>query len=206
MSYADLAEKLKSVGKQLAAESSALDGKKLAASAGALKRALDRFSRDLETLTAGNDPAIAEFGELIQAPAARKHLDLDSLKRLAKEILGKTVPAKKEETALAYKKRLIEAIDTPKLAAKALKALREFLADSAVAAPQIKNEEALLAELYRIGGLDDTEIEATARLRDEKLLRALAAAARIRVRETSSLDKIRRDVVQFAKRAHKNLG
>lgn len=208
MSYTELADQLKTLGKRLATESKELSGKRVAESAGLLKRALERFARELDSAAAGEDPDLNDFSQLLKNPSLRKHLDLDGLKQVAKDVLGRAFPSRKDETAGEYRKRLVEHISENGSGTKAVKKLREFLAEAASPAPQMKNHDALLAEIYRIGGLEEAEIEAefTTRLRDERMLRALATAARLRVRENSSIEKIRRDLIRFAKRARRNIG
>lgn len=206
MSYRRLAEGLKQVSERVLAHEADLQGTKLAAAAEKLEAALLKFRALLDDGLRGFDPAAVALRDRIESEAARRLLDPKTLRLLAKKATGKALTLKATDAPREQRQRFIEAAVKLGRVEAATAALQALLAGAARPAPDPADRDQVLAELWRLGTLDEAELEVEkARLLDNAaLLKAMAGYAYVKVTARTAPKTMFASLVKFARRVQAN--
>jgi hypothetical protein len=206
VSYGDLAVRLKQAAETVGRHEASLQGVKLASAAEKLDAALSRFMALVQDSLRGIDPAAIALRDLLASEEARRLLDAKSLKLLAKQASGKPLTLKATDAADDHRRRFLEAMVKLGRVEDGTAKLRALLADASRPAPDPADREKVLADLWRLGTLGETELEVEkARLiANVPLLRAMAGYAYVKVTARSAPKTIFANLVKFARRVAEN--
>ncbi len=209
MNHRDLAERLKKLSKELKQNSELLAGTEFVREASRFTTHLRRFETKVESAVDVNDPDLAMLKELLASPSAKKQLDVKTLRKLHRDVIGKGVALPADAPWRKHKEAFLQAASQGRYCAKAVAGIRALQSATArnAAVSKVDEETKLIRELDRLGGLTDLEMaeEMNGSLSKEPWVDKLAAAARLRIRPTATLPKKVEAVLRFARRARANL-
>jgi hypothetical protein len=207
VSYETLAVTLEGIGKRLRQHAAHVEGAKLAAAAEKLESAATKFAALLDGALRGFDPDTVALRELLESASARESLDAKALKLIAKKSTGKALTLKAADTPQDARARLLDLAAKQAKAADVARAVRDYLDGIAAPGPEATNREAVLAEVWKLGKLSGPDLElAKERLvRNEALLRAMAAFTFVKTTPRSKPAAIFAALVKFAKRVNENV-
>lgn len=206
MSYRTLADNLFSTAENLRLHGESLSGPKLAASAEKLANALARFDTLVRDARRGEDPEAIALRDLLETEVVRERLDGKTAKLLLKKAAGKSLPLKKDEAPQDLRRRFLEAALKAELAGKVLVAVRAHIERMTRPLPPPGDREQVLAELWRLASLDETDlaVERERLFADPALLRAMAGYAFIKLTAKTTEKSIFNALVKFARRVREN--
>ncbi len=206
MSYARLEQELRRVADALREHEPRLEGAKLAAAAARLDAALLKFSGLLDDLLRACDPAVDALRRLLADDEARRLLDAKALKAIFKQATGKALTLKAGEGREADERRFVEGAVKQGRVAQALSELRARLDEAARPAPDARDREAVLKELWALGRLDEAalELRKPRLLADVELLHAMAGHAYVKFTPRTSPKTLLANLVKFARRVNEN--
>jgi hypothetical protein len=206
VSYTRLAELLTRAGQAIATNEDALQGTKLAAAAEKLEPAVNKFMALLGEALRGVDPSVVALRDLLETEPVQRVLDVKTVKILAKKLSGKALTLKATDTASDRRRRFLDAMVKHGRTEEACVGLRAALSGLARPAPDPENRDAVLAELWRLGTLSDTELEmeTTRYVENPSLLRAMAGYAYVKVTAKSAPKTIFANLLKFARRVQEN--
>jgi hypothetical protein len=206
VSYERLADQLEDTARRLRARPEALSGVPLARAAEKVGSSLTTFIKVLDAALKGSDPDVVALREYLETGEARTALDPAGVKALSKQVLGKAVTVKKTDTPEDLRRRLVEAAVKAGCAGSALTAARTYVAGRLRPSADPADRQAVLQELWRLGGLsgDALEVEKARLLEDRDLLFAMASYAHIRTTAKSSPKTVLTKLLQFARRVEEN--
>jgi hypothetical protein len=206
VSYRSLADDLLRVAEAIREHEGGLEGTQLAAAAERLRAALRRFDTLLKNSLRGEDPAVAVLRSLLETPAARTALDDKVLRLLVKKHTGRTLSLKRGDTPGDRRRRFADAIVKAGRAEEAAVAIRAYLDRATLPAPQPEDRERVLEELWRLASLDEFALAVAQQrlLGDERLLRAMAGYAFIKVAPRSRPKSIFAALLKFSRRVREN--
>jgi hypothetical protein len=206
MSYRTLAENLQSTADNLFVHETSLNGPKLAASAEKLANALSKFDSLVRDVLRGEDPEAIALRDLLETEAVRERLDGKTAKLLLKKAAGKSLSLKKDDTPQDLRRRFLEAAIKAELAGQTLIAVRAHIERMTRPLPPPGDRDQVLAELWRLAGLDETDlaVERERLFADPALLQAMAGYAFIKLTAKSTDKSIFNALVKFARRVREN--
>lgn len=207
MSYETLATLLETIAHRLQKQAGHLTGTKLASQAGKLESAAARFNKDLDASLRGFDPEALALRELMESDAGRAALDAGALKQLAKKATGKSVTVKKTDEPQDARARLVDQAIKLGRVPETLAAVTRHLEASAAPEPPLDNRDAMLERVWELGRLDgpDLNLAKSSLLKNEKVLRAMAAFTHIRTTPRSTPASMFTAIVKFARRVNENV-
>jgi hypothetical protein len=206
VSYERLAQQLEDAARRLRSRPEALSGVPLARAGEKLQASLTAFVRALEGALRGTDPDVVELRTLLETPEARASLDAAGIKAVTKRAFGKAVTIKKTDTPEDLRRRVVETAVKQGKAGDALQAVRFWISERGRPSTDHTDREAVLAALWRLGGLapDALEIEKIRLLENRPLLFAMAAHAYIKTTAKSAPRTVLTKVLKFAQRVEEN--
>lgn len=206
MSYERLAEQLADAARRLRARPEALAGVPLARAAEKVQAALAALLKGVDAALRGTDPDVVALRDYVETAEARQWLDTAGMKAVTKQAFGKALTAKKTDTAADLRRRLVDAAVKLGKAGAALAAARAFVAGRTRPAADPVDRQAVLNELWGLGGLsgDALDVEKLRLLENRPLLFAMASHAHIRITAKSSPKAVLTKVLQFARRVEEN--
>jgi hypothetical protein len=206
VSYRALADDLQRVAAAIRGHEGALQGTQLASAAERLHTALRKFDALLKADLRGVDPAAGVLRDLLETPAARDALDGKLLRLLGKKHTGRTLSLKKDDTPGDRRQRFYDTMVKAGRAAEAAVAIRAYLERATLPAPPPGDRERVLEELWRLANLDEFALAVAQQrlLEDEKLLRAMAGYAFIKISPRSRPKSIFAALLKFSRRVKEN--
>jgi len=206
VSYRELAYQLRRTAETVTRHEASLQGPKLASAAEKLEGTLSKFAAVLQDSLRGVDPAAIALRDLLETEPARRILDAKTLKVLAKGASGKALTLKASDSAADQRRRFLEAVVKLGKVDEATVALKGLLAGASRPAPDPGDREKVLAELWRLGTLEeaDLEVEKARLLGNPSLLRAMAGYAYVKVTAKSAPKTIVANLLKFARRVQEN--
>lgn len=206
MSYRMLAENLHGTAESLRLHEASLSGHKLAASAEKLATALAKFDTLVREALRGEDPEAIALRNLLETEAVRERLDGKTAKLLLKKAAGKSLPLKKDDTPQDLRRRFLEAAIKAELVGQTLVTVRVHIERITRPLPPPGDRQQVLAELWRLAGLDETElaVEQERLFADPALLRAMAGYAFIKLTAKTTDKSIFNALVKFSRRVREN--
>lgn len=203
MSYPDLARHLDQLSDQLKRHGARLEGAALAKAAATLEKALSAFGKKLEAALRGADPSLEAIEQLLKSPA-KKLIKVPVWQKLLREVHQVRGA---EGTAAQLQKHFIKLCRERGNGEAAFHVLDRQVKGLAVpAAPVPKEKAALQAEFLRLGGLaeEDAMVELALRWKTPAL-KALARHNAIPVAEGAKRERLEREILAYARRAHSNI-
>jgi hypothetical protein len=206
VSYERLAYELEDAARRLRVRPEALSGVPLARAAEKVRASLTAFAKALDVALRGSDPDVVALRDYLETPEARAALDPAGVKALSKQAFGKAVTVKKTDTAEDLRRRLVENAVKAGRAGEVLTLGRAYIAGRLRPAADPADRQAVLQELWRLGGLspDALEVEKARLLENRDLLFAMASYAHIRTTAKSAPKGVLTKLLQFARRVEEN--
>jgi hypothetical protein len=206
VSYERLAGQLEEIARRLRSRPEALAGLPLARAAEKVQAALAPFVKAVDAALRGADPDVVALRDWLESAEARVVIDAAGVKAVSKGALGKAVTVKKTDTAEDLRRRLLESAVKAGRAGEVLTAARAFVSVRARPAADPSDRQAVLNELWRLGGMsgDGLEVEKLRLLECRELLFAMASYAHIRTTAKSTPKAVLTKVLQFARRVEEN--
>lgn len=204
MSYTTLAQRLNALAGLLETHASRLEGAAMAKAATSFSKALATFEKRVEANARGNDPDIEDIKRLSSGPA-KKLLKPAVWQKLLRETFSRRIG---EGTSAQLSKEFIRLASESGRAADARAALDRTIRELSVPVLAIPKEKALLqAEFLRIGGLTEEEalVEFSTRWKKLTDLKNLAKHNAIVLPNEVKRDRIEREILHYARRAHSNV-
>ncbi len=202
MNYSELSEKLSQVAARVAKQASKIEGNDLARSARRLEREADRFAEALDSFLSSRKSGELMLETLLRSPSAKRHLTLDLLSRMLREIAGKRMKA---DDLSAAKREFVEVVHRENCAERSTKRLREQLADASRVASGGKHKIGLQQEFIRLGRLADDEFAGEIGRRTFGELRRLAEANGLRFTDKTSKQRLILMIRRYGQRAALNI-
>ena len=200
MSYQLLAPRLAAVGAQLERHAASLKGAEPAKIATALGTQLSKLEKLLAVGASQDTPEMRRLGDLLNELGAE--VPAVAWAALAKQ-LGLKLP--KTATPAARHEKFLDAVAKTGTAAAAVAWFEHFAQLTQRPAADLSSEEALRAEIRRLGAgtPEQIELELETSFTDPQV-RALAAAAGLRVTAKSTRKKLLPDLIHYLRRHHLN--
>lgn len=202
MNYSDLAEKLLHLSERLQKHSAKIEGDALARTARKISHEADRLEAALDSFLASRKSGELLLENLLRSPAAKKHLSVDALRKILRDVTDKRL--KSEELAPA-RREFIEVVHNRGEAEHATKELKKFFADSAQVHSGGKEKAALQREFIQLGSLADDEFGEEIARRTFGELRRLADANGIRFTDKTTKPRLILLVRRYSLRAALNI-
>jgi hypothetical protein len=202
MNYSDLAQKLLDLAQRLEKHSAKIEGDAVARPARKISYEADRLEAALEGFLASRKSGELILETLLRSPAAKKHLSVDVLRKILREVTNKRL---KSEDLAAAKREFIEVVHSQERAEQATKALRKFFEHSAHVESGGKEKAALQQEFILLGSLIDEEFTKEIAKRTFGELRRLAATNGIRFTDKTTKPRLILLVRRYSQRAALNI-
>jgi hypothetical protein len=202
MNYSDLAQKLLHLAERLEKHSAKIEGDAVARSARKISYEADRLAAALESFLASRKSGELILETLLRSPAAKRHLSVDVLRKILREVTDKRL---KSEVLPAAKREFIEVVHNQEEAEQAVKALKKFFAHSAQVQSGGKERAALQQEFIQLGRLTDEEFAEEIVRRTFGELRRLATANGIRFTDKTTKPRLILLVRRYSHRAALNI-
>lgn len=200
MSYQLLAQRLAAVGAQLERHAASLKGAEPAKLAAALGTQLTKLEKLLAVGASQDTPEMRRLGDLVTELGAA--VPAVAWTALAKQ-LGLKLP--KTATPAARQEKFLDAVAKTGTASTAVAWFEHFAQLTQRPPADLSSEEALRAEIRRLGAGTPEQLELELETSfDDGQLRALAAAAGLRVTAKSARKKLLPDLVHYLRRHHLN--
>ncbi|MBS0660099.1 MAG: hypothetical protein JSR82_17810 [Verrucomicrobia bacterium] len=200
MSYPELAQRLQAVATQLARHAAALKGPEPARVAAALGTQLSKLEKLLAAGASHDTPEMRRLGDLLTEWSAE--VPANAWAALAKQLALK-LP--KTASAAARQEKFLEAVAKSGNAAAAVAWFEHFALLKRRPVAVLETEEETRAEIRRLGAgtPEQIELELETSFSDAQV-RALAAAAGLRVTPKTTRKKLLPDLVHYLRRHHLN--
>jgi hypothetical protein len=202
MNYSDLAQRLLRLAERLEKHSAKIEGEALARPARKISAEADRLEAALDSFLASRKSGELILETLLRSPAAKKHLSVDVLRKILRDVADKRL---KSEDLAAAKREFIEVVHHHKEAEKAAKALQKFFAHAVEVPPGGKEKAALQREFIQLGSLADDEFAKEVAKRTFGELRRLADANGIRFTDKTTKPRLIMLVRRYSQRAILNI-
>ncbi len=202
MNYPELSEKLSLIAARLTKQAGKIEGNDFARSARRLEREVDRFAEALDAFVSSRKSGELMLEILLRSPSAKRHLTLDLLRRMLREVAGKRVKA---DNLSAAKHEFVDTVHRENCAQEVAKRLRNEFADAARVASGGKQKAGLQQEFIRLGRLADDEFGGEIARRTFGELRRLAEANGLRFTDKTSKQRLILMIRRYAQRAALNI-
>lgn len=202
MNYSDLAQKLLRLAERLEKHSAKIEGEALARPARKISAEADRLEAALDSFVASRKSGELILETLLRSPAAKKHLSVDVLRKILREVADKRL---KSEDLAAAKREFIEVVHHHKEAEQATKTLKKFFMQAVEVPPGGKEKAALQREFIQLGSLADDEFAKEVARRTFGELRRLADANGIRFTDKTTKPRLILLVRRYSQRAILNI-
>jgi len=203
MSYATLAQQLESLAQKLRKQEDALEGPVLAKAAATFSKSLSSFEKKVDALIKGKNPSIEAIQSILKSPA-KKLLKVPAWQKLHREVF-RTTPA--DQTAAQLQKSFLARAQEADKAEAACRAMEKMIQELSVPIqPVPKDKAALQAEFLRLGNMDEEAalIELSRRWSAAQI-KNLAKHNAIPVPDKAKRDRLEREILHYARRAHTNI-
>jgi hypothetical protein len=202
MNYSDLAQKLLRLAERLEKHSTKIEGETLARPARKISDEADRLEAALDSFLASRKSGELILETLLRSPAAKKHLSVDALRKILRDVADKRL---KSEDLAAAKREFTEIIHHREEAEQAAKALKRFFGNVIQVPPGGKEKAALQREFIQFGSLADDEFAKEVAKRTFGELRRLADANGIRFTDKTTKPRLILLVRRYSQRAVLNI-
>ena len=202
MNYSDLAQKLLRLTERLEKHAAKIEGEALARPARKISAEADRLEAALDSFLASRKSGELVLETLLRSPAAKKHLSVDVLRKILRDVADKRL---KSEDLAAAKREFIEVVHHHKEAEQATKALKKFFVHAVEVPPGGKEKAALQREFIQLGSLADDEFAKEVARRTFGELRRLADANGIRFTDKTTMPRLILLVRRYSQRAVLNI-